>query len=133
MNITDPRTDTVDITLYFVKSVSLLLTQTRVSVEKSRGSRFLQQVERKGSGDFEKPFSFKQSPVFQVCCAGHGFVGEGFFFFFKCLDETFGMNPVLSLCSLPKLPNLQGPALFVCRLMCAIWHIMSFLSHCLSH
>lgn len=82
MNITDPRTDTVDITLYFVKSVSLLLTQTRVSVEKSRGSRFLQQVERKGSGDFEKLFSFKQSPVFQSRFAVLDMVlmERGFFF-----------------------------------------------------
>lgn len=70
----------VDATLSFVKSVFLLLTQTRVSVEKCHGSRFLQQVERKGPAEFEKSFSLKQSPPsfhIEVCSAGRGVVGKG--------------------------------------------------------
>lgn len=57
MKISDPRTLTVDFRLLFVKSVSLLLTQTRVSVEKSRGSRSLQQVVTKGLGRPERTLS----------------------------------------------------------------------------
>lgn len=76
-------------TLRYVKSVSLLLTQTRVSVEKSHGSRYPQQVERKGPGEFDRSPSLKPSPFFiEVCCVGRGFVGDKLFLDarMKCLE-----------------------------------------------
>lgn len=80
----------VKLSCKLIKSVSLLLTQTRVSVENSYGSRFLQQVDSKDPGAYATSFTVKSPFFINIFC--HLVLSERF----KCLGRNIWS--VLSVC-----------------------------------
>lgn len=106
----------------------LLLTQTRVSVEESHGSRFLQQVERKALKSLREPFFLQIKLPLKLRFAVTIWLERSSFEVLGCLDWI-----VCRLCVLYYIyQSCRGPGLLVCCLIRAIWSNLCVLNQCAS-